>query len=837
MSSQPEIGFPPSCSGTRPPLFGARTALLLLAVVVIIQFGALLWSNDRVVSRATGDFRLQYLGWRTFVGQELAAGRFPFWNPYQFGGIPFFSDPQKAVLYPFTWLYAVCSVGWATNIIIAVHVYLGGAFMILWALSRGLSPPASFMAGLLFMGSGPFFSHIYPGHLSNLCSMPWIPLVFLIIDRWLTTDCRFWCLAGAVAVALQILGGHLQYVYYTALMGLFYVLYSLPWLDQPVRKIFWVLLMFMAAASLAAVQLFPAAAFFEESFRPTQPELAASFAANCSFHPSAFLTMVMPWFFGPVHGPEGQYEQMYLGKWLWWEENAFMGILGWLAAAMGLVLLPARVRLPLALTALTASLLALGSHSPLFALLGKLLWGYHKFRGHAKLMLFVTLCLALLAGYAIELFLRGLRPSGAALGLGLMLLVVLALMGMTFFLQSGDPACSPTLHARFLQLLYKEVESQFEQKYLYDSWLMTRAARTSGWQCLRVAGVLGMALLLLWLIPAWQPARWLCLGVVALDILAFMWVITSVVTDLTLIEEPGLREFLARQPGEPRTIDFATALLEERGEMVFAGVYSNDAMRRRIPDVWGYDFPSSRYVEFMNTIQGLAFPHPTDRLAAVQHPLFRLLRLRYLLVKPSGQPIKVQELSWPLLPRAFLVGQVQVASDSDQALLRILDPAFDPRVMAVVEQTPRPPLRSLPDCGDPEGRVTVIGSGTNHLDLDIDTPTAAFLVITDAYAPGWRVEPLHPPPQEAYYVQPANCILQGMALVPGHHRIRLRYRPPGWESGLVVSLVTASFLLGLGWLWSSAGEGRNWHESGIRGDLEDPLDELLRRELSLLPKG
>src|SRR5437763_8978162 len=58
-----------------------------------------------------GDLLLQQLPWRHWVQQELAAGRFPLWDPAPLGGLPLFANVQPAVLYPLHLLWALLPVG------------------------------------------------------------------------------------------------------------------------------------------------------------------------------------------------------------------------------------------------------------------------------------------------------------------------------------------------------------------------------------------------------------------------------------------------------------------------------------------------------------------------------------------------------------------------------------------------------------------------------------------------------------------------------------------------------------------------------------------------------
>ncbi|NNE10320.1 MAG: hypothetical protein HKN20_17300, partial [Gemmatimonadetes bacterium] len=50
------------------------------------------------------DFIYQNYPYRAFHAEEIAGGTFPFWNPFQFGGMPFFADVQTAAFYPPNWL-------------------------------------------------------------------------------------------------------------------------------------------------------------------------------------------------------------------------------------------------------------------------------------------------------------------------------------------------------------------------------------------------------------------------------------------------------------------------------------------------------------------------------------------------------------------------------------------------------------------------------------------------------------------------------------------------------------------------------------------------------------
>ncbi|MGC9027415.1 MAG: YfhO family protein [bacterium] len=44
------------------------------------------------------DALYQFIPWRMYAYEQIRKGNFPFWNPYEFGGIPFFANDQSGVL-------------------------------------------------------------------------------------------------------------------------------------------------------------------------------------------------------------------------------------------------------------------------------------------------------------------------------------------------------------------------------------------------------------------------------------------------------------------------------------------------------------------------------------------------------------------------------------------------------------------------------------------------------------------------------------------------------------------------------------------------------------------
>ena len=221
-------------SGTAFPYFSWPWALAIYFALTLLMFGDVLLSGGAtILSSVHTDIASQFLYWRDFGFRELRHGNLALWNPHLFSGAPFFGGFQSALLYPLNFPYLLLPTGAAINIGISVHVLLIGFFTYLWAHHRGLQPLAALLTGILLMFCGPHFLHIYAGHLPNLCTMTWVPLIFLAVDGLLEKPTLGWGLLGSFAVAMQILAGHPQYVYYTALSVLIYTVIAILYPCRP----------------------------------------------------------------------------------------------------------------------------------------------------------------------------------------------------------------------------------------------------------------------------------------------------------------------------------------------------------------------------------------------------------------------------------------------------------------------------------------------------------------------------------------------------------------------------------------------------------------------------
>ena len=126
------------------------------------------------------------------------------------------------------------------------------------------------------------------------------------------------------------------------------------------------------------------------------------------------------------------------------------------------------------------------------------------------------------------------------------------------------------------------------------------------------------------------------------------------------------------------------------------------------------------------------------------------------------------------LPRAYAAGRL-VASASDADVLASLSAGdFDATSVAYV--TDPAGVGEYP--GSAGAAVRWARDDPDRQELVVSADAPAFLVVADAWAPGWRARL----DGRAAGLRRVNGVLRGIAVPAGTHTIELRYRPPGWDA-------------------------------------------------------
>lgn len=747
------------------PRQSSTVAIAALGFVVLAFFGDLLLTpGDRVLSSASTDVASQFAGWRQFGFGQWKTGDFPLWNPLVYGGMPYFSGFQSALLYPPNWLFLVLPLTWAINWTIALNaagLAVGGA---LWILRAGVHPVAAAFAGLVVVFGGPHFLHLYAGHLPNLCVMAWVPWLFLAIEAWRRDGQPRWVAAGAIVVAMETFAGHPQYVYYSAVAAALVALASATGPGASSRTTFalGVVAMFAGGALLAAVQLLPGLAALGESVRAGGT--SEMFAGSYSLPPENLLTAVVPGLLGDwLH-------RDYWGRWFYWETCAFVGVAAALLVAWGAWQAEDRagVRRDFLLLA-TLLVLALGAYTPLFHVVVRVVPGWDLFRGSSKFLFFAALFAARLAARGADVVLRAPREVRARRGWWAVGAAVAALWVGGLLLTTTADHGGPSWWSAWRSRLFESRQvTHLPRPQFFDPAFSALVALDAGCGLLVAATLSVLAVALLILSRRRRAAGWMLLVLGALELFSFA-VGFRATFSLDELISPQAVAYRRTHAGDFRFLDRSRA---------------NAGLLTGLPDVWGDD-PGvpRRYAEFVAATQGLPAEAAGQTLPIRgAHPRWDLLRFRAAVIPRGRSGVELQEMELHPLRRFEVVGQWEVLSGRDAVLKRVCDASFDPRRTVVLESAPRG-VHS--DSTATARTATILREGVDDVVVRVDAPRGGILLMTDSFSRGWHAESSDGTGQ--LDVMPANWAFRGIPLEPGTHDVRIFYRPPWLVAGAVTS--------------------------------------------------
>jgi hypothetical protein len=148
-----------------------------------------------------------------------------------------------------------------------------------------------------------------------------------------------------------------------------------------------------------------------------------------------------------------------------------------------------------------------------------------------------------------------------------------------------------------------------------------------------------------------------------------------------------------------------------------------------------------------------------------------------------------------VLPRAFLVSDVQIVStdvDGTEVALDLMrDPTFDPSQNVILAADT--PIDFSSDDESTTGSATIVSATNTMLEIAVDAEQAGFLVMTDAWYPGWTAQ-VNGQPTDLYR---ANAMFRAVAVPEGQSSVTLTYAPD-WLSWI---LPVGVFAWGISAIW------------------------------------
>ena len=707
------------------------------------------------------DVRGLFYPWYTTVREALRAGRLPLWDPYEFGGYPFLSNPQVALFYPPTWLAILLPLNVGISFYVALHLWLAGLGMLLFVRSRGGSWTGAALAGLTFGFSGFFAARISAGHIGLLATHAWIPWLLLSFNWSLKRGDIWAAIVAGLTFGLAILAGHPTSLLFVGLIWLAFALYLGATGERWGLIARQMAIIGLTGLALSAVQLLP---FLQFSLISTRAAgVRESGGLQWSLPLAHLITLIIPRYFGDP----------LIGYWSvdnFEELTYYAGILPLLGIAIAL-------RRPTRSTWLYIGLIvfgllaALGTYGFLYPILYDLVLPFRLARAPARAAFLFVFAASALLGETVSQWERIPVQERRALADSLMrpILLVGAIVGVAGLAATG---------AVFASQHPSETSGRL--------W-----HQIGGWSWALAAFLIGGLLLWRYLSDGGEARLRKRALVAALAAL--------VVSDLWVF---GFR-LIRLQPIAPAPLwTEARRLIGETDELVLPwGVgpffIHNDAGLVGLYSVFGY-----------NTLEIAANHDLTTSVPDPRSAAYDVLGAAYVItgeeiassfVEGEGalELIERSDAVWVYrrpnaLPVTRLVYAAEVIGDRENAIARVHQPDFNPAETAILDAPPPCEIGPAPEA---PGTARILEREPGYWLIETQSEAPSLLLVSEAAYPGWRVsvDGEQAEPLVAYTAIRAVCV------PAGDHRVEWKFSPSIYWLGGAISLIALA-VVGGAWI-------------------------------------
>jgi hypothetical protein len=182
-------------------------------ILLFILFFPVFWSGSTTLLFGS-DIHEYYYFVEQFFKNSIRDGIFPWWNPYQFGGAPFFANPQIVPLYPFHIIFLFFPLSVSFSMFIILHLFIGlmGMYRLIRTYVDALS---AWVGGVLFGLSGFFIARILSGHVGIIASSAWTPWIVLFWISWVSKKQLVFFLLSSCCLAMQLMAGYQSITIFT----------------------------------------------------------------------------------------------------------------------------------------------------------------------------------------------------------------------------------------------------------------------------------------------------------------------------------------------------------------------------------------------------------------------------------------------------------------------------------------------------------------------------------------------------------------------------------------------------------------------------------------------
>lgn len=740
--------------------------MALLALAVTVPFLDVIFSDSRFFVR---DLTRYYYPTKKIIREVVLGGEFPYWNRHYSAGQPMAANPEYEVFYPPQWLIFLPDYDLGYRLHILVHVYLTafGTYFLLRHLRLRIA--ASLFGAIAFGAGGVLLSYV--NLLPILFAVAWIPWIAWLLLRAIEAPTLRRVAAASLTVGLQALVGEPTTLVQT--WGLAALAAALAGWDRgrwlgAAKGLAIASTVLLVGFCIGAVQLLTAYDHVGDSARSRPFPL--DLVTTWSMHPARPLELLAPNVFGHLFG-----DRTYWGSGLY--RNTASPFIYSVYLGLPLVVLAAaafatraRGRLPCAAVIAGSVLLALGEHTPLYALLYDVGLA-RSVRYPEKFLLPALLCLVLLGAWGFD---RLVRRDFVVRRVALAIAVAVTAVSGTLALA----ALSPLARDYYVAVWGIRDELRLAQVVALarQDWIVSflRGVALSGllvavWHARRRAWrVLFLLFLLVDLVP------------VGLGVLPRI--------DRAFFEEPPpVAAELDAPPGEARIfheVDWygrsdAARSYFRRGERAYRVI--RNGMYPMTPAQWGFEtvlerdydktalLPTVDFVDAMWQVRDAGQPRWREIFGAMSNVRYRAKYRPWEAeqARSAGDPHGIRPVDFietDPAPRYYLADQIVGLRRPGEFATRLARETFSARV-AFVEIDPFDPG---------EGRVISVEETANRSTIVVEADRRALLVASVTRHKYWSATVDGRPAR----LEPVNVAYQGIVLEPGRHEVVMSYRNP-----------------------------------------------------------
>lgn len=202
----------------------------------------------------------QFEPWRYFAKESIRKGEFPLWNNLNGKGVPFFANPQTAVLYPLNLLYYLFPSYVALNLIPLLKIFLLFFFSFLYFRSLKYKVSTSIVGSTAVAFSAfPFLWLLWP-HTNVFILFPF--LLFLTEKLYSSKKQFWWNIAIVFSYFIGVLGGHPETLAQVCLIHSIYIIWRF---NVRFSKIKYILLSILSGFLMGAIQIIPFLEYLSKS--------------------------------------------------------------------------------------------------------------------------------------------------------------------------------------------------------------------------------------------------------------------------------------------------------------------------------------------------------------------------------------------------------------------------------------------------------------------------------------------------------------------------------------------------------------------------------------------